>query len=411
MYDYHTNLVWAIDSMLLAVSAVSAVVIVVYSALGKIISLRRARKLTAIRANLQNLVPTGKGTIENSCPIVTKTFTNEQFFYVAKQMESVLSGEFGQRLKICLASSGKIKDIENVAIRSRDKWKRIEAIISLGYADSPLALDILKKSVLDRDPDISYFSILALGQIRSSPSAKILLDFLAGHIDSSNRIATLLEKFPSSVAEEVIRLTESQNELVRFWAIKILSKFKQVQYVEKIESLAVDQSADVRAASCECLGEMGLGRSKDVILPRLKDEAWFVRMHAVRALSRILGPESISEIAGMIKDDSWLVRDSVKSAMIENINESIPYIERLADGGELKVLKDCAEVLEDSNYLDIILKDISSVDTDAKKRAVKLLNAVVKSGAHLGLEAILAGMEENLRKDVLGLISDMDKVL
>ena len=155
------------------------------------------------------------------------------------------------------------------------KWKRVTAIITLGYINAPSSLAILEKTILDKDEDISYYSMLSLGQIKNNVSAEILLDFLEKRVYSGYKIVSVLENFPSTIVDEVIKKTGSNDPITRFWAIKLLTKFKPKEYMKKIEEFTRDKSPDVRAAACEFLGELGLSEVKESLLRCLNDKRWF----------------------------------------------------------------------------------------------------------------------------------------
>ena len=282
------------------------------------------------------------------------------------------------------------------------KWHRIREIIGLGSANSPDALDILKKTILNKDEDIAYFSMLSLGQIKNNASAGILLDFLGDHVFSGHRIVSLLESFPATIVEDVLKRTYSEDPVVRFWTVKLLSKFKPAQYAKRIEELAADDSADVRAAACECLSELGSRQARERLIGCLNDKMWFVRMHAVRALSKILGAECAADISDSLNDEAWLVRDSVKKAMIHNIEAFLPLIRDILRSYTHIAKDDCVEALQQSGYLAILLKNVPS------QESMDLLEGVIKAGGHSGLESALSAFEPEQRSRIIGVIKGID---
>lgn len=324
MYSYYVNLVWLVNVILLFLALFLSAIIIAYAAIKEPLANKRLRNLAAIKTNLYSLAENGKGEIKDACPVIAGKINPEQFLEIVRDWRPLLSGKIEQQLKECFVVSGKIDDIERVARRSRNKWNKIQALTILGYAHSPHALEILKSSILSRDEDVSYFSLLALGQIKNRASAKILLDFLSKHIFSGHRIVSLLETFPAEVVEEALRATYDKDPFVRFWSVKLLAKFKPAQGFKRIEELTGDGSADVRAASCECLGEVGEKKAQDALRRCLKDEVWFVRMHAAKALSKISEAGYAPEIAGLTEDPAWLVRDTVKKIMLHNIEAYLP---------------------------------------------------------------------------------------
>lgn len=409
MYDSYINLFWKIDRILLVGLTLLGTGIVFYALLTLYSANRRNRALANIKKNIHNLAVTGQKPSDAACPMVN-TETAQQFLDVEMNRQAVLFNEAEQKfIKECLARSNKISHLKKIAKRSKDKWRRIEALLSLGYAEDDSSLEIFKNSLFDKDKDISYFSMIALSMIRDVLSAKILLDFLKRDISNSYKIVSILESFPASIVDEVIKMAGDPNPRVRYWAIKLISKFKPERYIKRIEDLTSDESSDVRAAACECLGKIGERGAKDAILKGLKDNTWFVRMHAVRALSSVLGDECIPEVIGLIEDNSLFVKESVKMAMIDHIETALPYIEKILKGEDEIAKKESIEALESSGYIIKLLKGVLSKENKERSHAINLLKEMIKGSAHFGLETALGDFEQDSRVKVLEAIKDIDK--
>jgi len=397
--------------VLVGITVLLGIFDILYAAIREAVENRAARRLAIIKKNLQDLAGSGAEAVKNICPAIVGKVTRQQFLEIARDQELILSKEVEQELRNCFIASGKIGEVERVARNPRNKWQRIQAIISLGYTKSPAALEILKDSLMDKDESVAYFSMLALGQIKDRYSARILLDYLGMHKYSGNRIVSLLEKFPPDVIDEAIKTTESKDPIVRFWAIKLISRIKSKDYLTRIEDLTRDSSDDVRAAACECLGKIGAREARDSAEHCLNDKVWFVRMHAVRTVATISGGDCIPEIIGFLRDESWLVRDTVKKVMAQNIEASLPYIEKFIDEDNITLRRDCVEVLGDSGYLTVLFRDLLSGNAQLKNKAVQLLKGILVSGALLGLESALAGFGKESRKNILQVMAGIDKTL
>lgn len=347
MYNYHAPLVWKIDAALLCLSLALVFAIFIYNFIKEYFESKRNRKLLEIKKELSRFALSGRKD-KKVCYSIGAPFTPQQFLDIAtnRRRDVVFFNEREQLLfKDCFVSHQTILAMGRIASGAGNKWRRIEAIAALGYTGKEEALPVLEKTAADKDEDVSYFSALSLGQIKTVTSAKILLDLLRARPFARRKIASILESFPPETANDIIKLTKEKDPDVRFWAIKLLSTLKPEQYRGRIEELTSDESPDVRAASCECLGKFGNKESRDVVMHGLKDDAWFVRMHAVRALSKILGKDSIPLIIGLINDGSLSVIDSVKAAMVSNIEAARPYIEKIMAGKDEFAKKICAEAL------------------------------------------------------------------
>jgi hypothetical protein len=141
----------------------------------------------------------------------------------------------------------------------------------------------------------------------------------------------------------------------------------------------------------------------------LKDSIWYVRMHAIRSLEKIPGPETIGDIAPLIKDDHWFIREAVKEAAIKHFSAALPFIEELIYDEDERVREACVEIIEKSGYADRILKDIISGDPGTAAKANWWLGAMIKSGAHFGLEGLIIGYPQGDRQKLLSAIAAIDK--
>jgi len=411
MYNYFPEFFWLVDKILLVALIAFAIFINFYTVVKDYFENGRKRKLLYIRKNLQNLALSGEMGMRDTCPAIVGQLTPKQFLDVISEREFILPKELESQLRECFIASGKVAEIEHIVARSKNKWLKIQAIVSLGYTKSDNAAVLLKDSLNNKDEDISYFSMLALGQLKNKTAAKILLSFIAKRRFSGYRIVSLLEQFPNSITEELLNAIKSTDKATKFWAINLIAKFKPKNAVKRIEELCLDKSDEVRSAACECLGKLEAKDARQILIKALKDNSWVVRMGAVRALTQIFGKEAIGEIAPLIDDNAWSVRDSVKKAFTYYIREALPYLEAHMCDKQEGCKIDCAETFEEAGYFEVLFEDILSGDANAKAKAVSLLKCIIKSGIHFGIEAVLSAFEKNAYEKLLQEISNIDTAL
>ncbi len=406
------DLIWLTDQILFLFVIFMSIMTIAFVFFKERGDEKRLRILTKARKNIQRLTPKDLHAFKKTFPQVATKISPKQFFEMTKNWGKVYPEELEQYLRDFLLASGKIPEIEHRAKEGRNKWRRVEAITFLGYINSPATLEILKDSLLDKDVDVSYFSMLALARIKTRQSAGILLNFLGKHVFSGYKIVSLLESFPPSIVDEILELTESSDPAVRFWAVKLLSKFKPEGEWKRIADLTEDPSPDVRASACECLGILGDKGAKAVLMKRLQDKIWFVRMQAVRALSKIAGAECFPELIKLMsKDSSPFVKESVKNAIIDDISQALPYIEQFLESGDEKVKEYCVNALVDSNYIAEILGNVLSKDSTIRKRATLLLERMVKTNVYFGLKKTLDVFSPNSRAQLLEVVANIDENL
>jgi hypothetical protein len=335
MFDYFPGIAWLADAYLFIAIILTSIAIFFCAAFKEYLWEKRRRGLLSIKNNVYEMVLAGERPSESVCRPFAAEATPQQFLDIEtnRNMGAAFFNDSERQLfKNCFITPGQIKKIEKRAAHSISKWRRIEAMLSLGYMQAESAIGVFKRALLCSDKDIAYYSMVALGQMKTVKSAVMLLNFLEKHPAGGYKIASILEGFPKEIADDVIKLTYSRNALVRFWAATILSKFASERHINKIEKLTHDASAEVRAAACDCLGYVDNHTAKQALLKCLKDDNWLVKRRAVFALEHIMGDASVPEVISLINDSSWSVVDAVKDVMTRHIKASLPYIEKFMAG-------------------------------------------------------------------------------
>lgn len=412
MYNYHPELVFKIDVLLIGLLFLLALATIVYAGIKEYAWHMRSRALSRIKRHVYELALSGKKADAKVCIPELSDITIQHFLDVEtnRNRDLVFFNETEQKvLKECFSTNRNILKLEKIAFRSWNKWWRIEAILSLGYAQSGSSLHVLKKTINAKDDDVSYFSIIALAQMPNISSARILLHSLKRHKLYRYKILSILKRFPNEIAEEAVALTGDPDPEIRAWAIELISGLKSKQYIKTIEQMVSDKSENVRAAACDCLGEFGSKEAKPLLIKCLRDDFWLVRAHTAIALSKILGADSIPEVIGLINDPSLSVVDSLKSIMIEHVDAAAIYLEKFLHSEDDIAKRTAIEVMDTSGYIAKLLKDILSEGGTDKDRAMKLLEGLIVSRAYLSLEVVLSDMNPSERHRIIHIIEGINK--
>lgn len=409
MYNYHVDIIWAVNYALIVILFTAILVIMSSALIRDRLWERRRRSLSGIKKDVYEMILSGTNTSPAACQPFTSAITPQQFIDIStnRNIEAAFFNDSEQQfLKSCFVNQEEVVKLEKTAAKSRNKWQRIEAILALGYTQEGGAVDILKKSLSSRDRDIVYFSIIALGQIKTVQSAKVLLDFLRKDPANSYKIVSILQAFPGEIAEEVVKLINYHDPLIRVWALKLLSKFASKEHLNKVLKLIHDTSAEARSAVCDCLGNIG-GKEAITDLTRcLKDDSWLVRKHSVSALGKVMGSAAVPEIIGLINDASWSVLEAVKNVMTDHIETSLPYIEKFLES-EYDIAKRYSVLaLQDSGYIAKLLKDLA--EGHNKDKTGKLLKGIIATGMHSGIDSALGKLDPSMQKKAMDALAGIE---
>ncbi|HOW35169.1 MAG TPA: HEAT repeat domain-containing protein [Candidatus Omnitrophota bacterium] len=413
MYNYFTDLVWKVDVGLFFLALALVLGIPYYGGVKFYFESRRIKKLRAIKENVYRLALNKETASPQQQASFIRNISPQIFLDVAanRVREEVFFNEAEQSIfKQHYIEQANIRKLESVAARSFNKWRRIEAILALGYAGASTSLETLKKSLFEKDEDISYFSALALGQMRNPDSARLLLEFLRKNSAHRYKIASLLGQFPPAVSSEVILLTQDNDYSVRFFALQILASFKDSSHIERLEELTRDESAEVRGAACECLGVAGDRSALATLKGCLKDRVWFVKMQAVGALENLLGDECVGAVIELISDNSWLVIDGVKKVLAKHIENALPYLENFLAGEDPLSRNIAVEIIESSGYIEKLYTDLLAGGA-TRGKALDLLKRMVKAGAYNGLDPALYSLDKGQYREILGSLREIDETV
>lgn len=352
MYPYFTDIIIKINIALAAIVVVLAMATITSVSLNAVRTRKRNGALLDIKKNVYGLLLSGTKLSTNVCNPVSAEATPEEFLAVTtnrnrdavfftKEEQDIFTG--------CYSTPGKIAKLKRTAMRSFSKWKRIEALIALAYLRSEESVGILKRYVRSRDDDMRYFSILYLGQIKNSESAKTLTTLLKIPGYPRRKIVSILETFPPEpVSGYTVRLLKEKSSDTRFWALKLLSRLDKGRHSKEISGYLKDPFEEVRAAACECLGNSGKREISDALALSLKDESWLVRSAAIKAMSELLGEDCIPKVIGLLQDSSLSVLSALKEVLIRHIKAAMPYIDKIYSGEDRMAKMVCVEAVEEA---------------------------------------------------------------
>ncbi|MFA5146707.1 MAG: HEAT repeat domain-containing protein [Candidatus Omnitrophota bacterium] len=409
MYDYHADIVWTVNGALFAALILTGAAIFLSALIKDRLWAARRKRLLDIKHDIYEMVLSGRSASPVSPPPFISKVTPQEFIDVEtnRARDAVFFNDAEKQfLKSCFMAPEVIAKFERIAMRRGNLWRRIEAIISLGYTRTRPAEDTLGGLLYSKDAYVAYFAMISLGQIKTVRSGRMLLEFLRKGTSNDKKIFSILDGFPPQIADDIVRLTYDGDPRVRFWAAKLLSRFDAKKYADTLERLSRDGTDEVRAAACESLGNAGLRESARALIESLKDPSWLVKRNAVMALEKVMGGEAVPEVIGLIDDASWSVSGAVKDIMTTHVESALPYIEKFLAGKDEIAMRYSVLALEDSGYLARLLRDAAS--GKAGPRVMHLLEGIMKSGMHSGLEAVLGTFDMDTRSGAIKVLSGID---
>lgn len=202
------------------------------------------------------------------------------------------------------------------AATKRSKWERVRAFYDLGWLGDTDQLPVLYRGVADRDDDVAWAAVAALGGMDDTVADQVLLELLEDERFAASRVAEVLDasthQRPIAVLAERARASSPRS---LFWIAYLLGRSGERAALPPLLELVRHPSADVRAAAAEALGRLGDAAAIPALLEMARDDAWFVRLHASRSLGDLQATTSIAVLQAATRDPSWWVRLSALESL------------------------------------------------------------------------------------------------
>jgi hypothetical protein len=129
-----TDLVWLLDSILLSVVLVLGVGTAIYTLVQTALARKRLFTLLTIQRHLRHLSTQPESVIKATIRDTTAQLTLKQWLALTKRREQWIPEGLEEYWREALQTSEKVREIVALARHARNKWRRIEALVCLGYS-------------------------------------------------------------------------------------------------------------------------------------------------------------------------------------------------------------------------------------------------------------------------------------
>jgi len=309
-------------------------------------------------------------------------------------------------LRATLAEIGASASVGAELTHTRRKWRRAEALFTLGWLTDERSIPALREALNGPDPDLAYVAGQSLAGYDSAGACGCLLDALLTEAIPRPLAATLLEGSRYANAPALIaQAREARDPEARSWVAYLVGRSRDPRAERWLSSLARDSDARVRASAAEALA----GFADAGTLGRLLDDAdWLVRANAARSVGRA----GLSELAGrlppLLHDRVWWVRQSATLALKQLGTPSVTVVRPLLEDEDRFARNKAAEVLVEVGYVAEQIAALAGSESDIAG-ARRSLAALVRAEARSSIEAEAETLDALTRERVLELLEEVDE--
>ncbi len=263
----------------------------------------------------------------SSIPLLIERLSSS-YYVVRNEAVNALS-RYGQKVvePLLLMLSYNKSDISPLlnAARQNGFAARIRAIKALGDLEDHRAGDLVKELLLDEKAEISQVAQEALVRIGCAAWGRCGALMVIGNVADS------------SIAPKLLPSLEDDSPHVRYEAIRALGKLKGKAACVKIEELIkADPVYEVRTEALKVLRELSPGSKQLFAIAQaaLNDTAASVRLEATRALGDFADDRAFDMLIDRLSDSYWSVRISAENAICNYGKRAIPKLIDLLNSQE-----------------------------------------------------------------------------
>lgn len=361
-------------------------------AVGEQMHQRRRRRLTgerteSMQCELRNALEAPPGSI---AAVLSVAATRPGAIRTVRDASRGLSGEQQRRLRAKLDAAGVTEAVEGRVHFARRKWQRIEAVSLLGWLGRRRSIELLAATLRNDDRDLAYCAGQSLGEYADFDAYRVLLAALATELLPRSRVATLLEDSPCPQATALlVDQAASHDPKVRFWIAYLLGRTHDPGTAETLRALAADEDLNVRANATEALGDVG---DTTAIRALLRDPEWLVRAHAAKAARAAKASELAPELANLLSDRHWWVRQNAMLALQQLDSAAVGPVRLVLESEDRFARNKATEILAHVGYVSEQLALLGGAPNEAA--AWRFALALGRAEGTAELQAAAAGASD-----------------
>ena len=259
---------------------------------------------------------------------------------------------------------------------------RCPAASKLALIPTPEGLLALIAALGDKHRDVQEVCLRNLGQLGDPAVLPVLVEEMIEVVEgrsqqSLRNVKTSLVQFSLDHVGALRPLLEHPHRRVRFLATDIIREISERHAAKEVlskndfppdiyylftERLCLDEWGDVRARGAAVIGHFHDGTSGQLLAKLMRDETWFVRLHACRAAGSKFYLSLAPVVVQCLTDPQWLVREAATRAMVQMGDLGLENtIRAFVNGEDRYAAEQICEELQRSGLLAVLFEHFGKV--------------------------------------------------
>jgi HEAT repeat protein len=219
-----------------------------------------------------------------------------------------------------------------------------------------------------------------LGKSQDPRATDVLVASLLERRHPASRIAVHLEQSPQPIADRIKPLLQHPDPVVRLWSATLIASDASLQGLEwDLLPLVDDEDPRVRKAAIASLAKVGGSIAAEAAVGLLRDPASYVRARAARALAEMDRIDLASDIAYLLGDADWWVRQAAKESLEALGTEVWRVLMPCLEHPDRFVRNGAAEVFQNLGIVDSLIVMEAASDGPAERK-IAMLRQIAAAG-------------------------------
>lgn len=247
------------------------------------------------------------------------------------------------------------------------RWTRVAAAHALARLRLHGTLPSLEQAMDDDDHDVGYAAADAIAKLNTPQAADALMNRISAQPKLNNaRLAALIDHMSCDMTDLFKHHLERTDSQALFWTTTLIGQKEVFELVTVVKPLLESEDPNVRAAACECIGDLKIPLTDRWLAPLLWDEKWFVQSHAAKSLGELGAAWATEDLVELVNSDEWWVRQNAADALVKIGGHAGDAVEKLLWSEDRFARNTAVEILNRLDWIDSVLQRALERDKEAE---------------------------------------------